>query len=149
MHPAQLFELDHQPSVTLGTPSSQDFHLKLESVPLALWLSSLQNTPHAFLVLQHADGRSWDCSASIQYFAISHIYLLFVLFLFLFFFCMACGILVPQPGIRPMPPALEAWSPDHWTTREVLSPDLSGHNSCITSLYLQLKSVSRGLESNT
>lgn len=85
MHPAQLFELDHQPSVTLGTPSSQDFHLKLESVPLALWLSSLQNTPHAFLVLHHADGRSWDCSASIQYFAISHIYLLLVLLFFFFF----------------------------------------------------------------
>ena len=33
---------------------------------------------------------------------------------------MACGILVPQPGIKPMPPALEAQSLNHWTTREVL-----------------------------
>ena len=33
---------------------------------------------------------------------------------------MACGILVPWPGIEPMPPALEARSPNHWTTREVL-----------------------------
>ena len=32
---------------------------------------------------------------------------------------MACGILVPGPGIEPAPPALEAWSPNHWTTREV------------------------------
>ena len=32
---------------------------------------------------------------------------------------MACGILVPRPGIEPMPPALEAWSLNHWTTREV------------------------------
>ena len=32
----------------------------------------------------------------------------------------ACGILVHQPGIELMPPALEAWSLDHWTTREVL-----------------------------
>ena len=32
--------------------------------------------------------------------------------------CMACGILVSQPGIEPMPPAVETWSLDHWTTRE-------------------------------
>ena len=30
-----------------------------------------------------------------------------------------CGILVPQPGIKPMSPVLEAWSLNHWTTREV------------------------------
>ena len=41
--------------------------------------------------------------------------------LFFFFFwsrCTACGILVPQPGIELMPPAMEAWSPNHWTTKE-------------------------------
>ena len=26
---------------------------------------------------------------------------------------------VPQPRIEPMPPAVEAWSLNHWTTREV------------------------------
>ena len=31
----------------------------------------------------------------------------------------ACGLLVPWPGIEPMLPAVEAWSPIHWTTREV------------------------------
>ena len=30
----------------------------------------------------------------------------------------ACRILVSQPGIKPGPPAVEAWSPNHWTTRE-------------------------------
>ena len=30
-----------------------------------------------------------------------------------------CKILVPLPGIEPLPPALEAWSLSHWTTREV------------------------------
>ena len=30
-----------------------------------------------------------------------------------------CGILVPQLGIKPEPPALEAWSLNHWITREV------------------------------
>ena len=31
----------------------------------------------------------------------------------------ACGILVPKPGIEPAPPAVEAWSLNHWTAREV------------------------------
>ena len=30
-----------------------------------------------------------------------------------------CGILVPQPGIEPLPPAEEAQRLSHWTTREV------------------------------
>ena len=33
----------------------------------------------------------------------------------------ACGVLVPWVGIEPVPPALAAWSPNHWTTREVPS----------------------------
>ena len=33
---------------------------------------------------------------------------------------MACGILVPRPGIEPVPPAVEAQSLNHWTTREIL-----------------------------
>ena len=32
---------------------------------------------------------------------------------------MACGILVLQPGVKPMPPEVEAWSFNPWTTREV------------------------------
>ena len=32
----------------------------------------------------------------------------------------AHGILVPQQGIKPGSLALEAWSLNHWTTREVL-----------------------------
>ena len=31
----------------------------------------------------------------------------------------ACGILVPQPGIEPAPPAVEAWNLNHGTAREV------------------------------
>ena len=31
---------------------------------------------------------------------------------------MACGILVPRPGIEPLPPAMEAQTLNHWTTRE-------------------------------
>ena len=33
--------------------------------------------------------------------------------------CTACGILVPSPGMEPMPPAVEARSLNHWTAREV------------------------------
>ena len=32
---------------------------------------------------------------------------------------MACGILVPQPGIEPLYPGVEVQSPNHWTTREL------------------------------
>jgi hypothetical protein len=43
------------------------------------------------------------------------------LFLFFIFWpsLVACGILVPQQGIKPSPPALEGWSLNHWTTTEV------------------------------
>ena len=29
---------------------------------------------------------------------------------------LACGILVPQPGVKSVPPALKAQSPNCWTT---------------------------------
>ena len=31
----------------------------------------------------------------------------------------ACGILVPPPGLEPVPPAVEARNLNHWTLREV------------------------------
>ena len=37
---------------------------------------------------------------------------------FLFCCATACGILVPQPGIKPMSPAVEAQSLNHWIIRE-------------------------------
>ena len=33
----------------------------------------------------------------------------------------ACGILVPSPGIEPVPAAMEAWSLNHWSMKEFLS----------------------------
>ena len=38
--------------------------------------------------------------------------------IFLFFGRLACGILVPPPRIKPVSPALEAWSLNCWTARE-------------------------------
>ena len=48
------------------------------------------------------------------------IYLFLMLFIYLSFWpcCAECGILVPWPGIKPMSPALEAWSLNHWTARK-------------------------------
>ena len=37
---------------------------------------------------------------------------------FLWQHCLACGILVPRPGIEPAPSAVRAQSPNHWTARE-------------------------------
>ena len=36
------------------------------------------------------------------------------------YFSLVCGLLVPWPGIQPIPPLGEVWSPDHWTAREFL-----------------------------
>ena len=48
---------------------------------------------------------------------------LFVTILHLLLVCFfgrgVCGILVPQPGIEPAPPALERGRLHHWTVREV------------------------------
>ena len=46
---------------------------------------------------------------------------------FLFFFLatpqMARGVSVHQPGVEQAPPAVEARSLNHWTTREVPTPE--------------------------
>ena len=40
--------------------------------------------------------------------------------IFFFWPCHAtCGILVPWPGMEPVPTVLETWSLNHWTAREV------------------------------
>ena len=39
---------------------------------------------------------------------------------FIFRLChVACGILVTQPGTEPVPPAVEAQCPDHWTAKGI------------------------------
>ena len=45
--------------------------------------------------------------------------LFFTILLYFWLCCVACGILVPQPGIKPMLPAVEARSLNYWITREV------------------------------
>ena len=46
----------------------------------------------------------------------------------IFFFLphyVACGILVPWQDIKPMPPAVEAGTPNYWSTRKVLQIPLT------------------------
>ena len=46
-------------------------------------------------------------------------FLFFFYYLFSFWpHCTVCRILVPQPQIKPTPPAVEVSSPNHWTPRE-------------------------------
>lgn len=44
----------------------------------------------------------------------------------------ACGVLLSQPGIKPTPPVLAAWSLNHWTTCEV--PRLKPFNAAVSKL---------------
>ena len=41
-------------------------------------------------------------------------------FFFSWLFPAGCGILVPQPRIKPGPMAVRAQSPNHWIARELL-----------------------------
>ena len=55
---------------------------------------------------------------SLEFVPILFLIFLHVRFVFFFFCWELCGILVPQPGIKPAPPAVEAQSRNHWTARE-------------------------------
>ena len=63
---------------------------------------------------------------SFQSLRVSHglgeeVLFIYIYIYFFFFFLatlVACGILLPQPGIESGPSAVKAWSPNHWTTRE-------------------------------
>ena len=44
------------------------------------------------------------------------------IYLFIWLHHMACGILVSQPGIEPVPSAVKAPSPNHWIAREFPLP---------------------------
>ena len=61
----------------------------------------------------HRVGHDWSDLAAWH--------VVYVGMIFFFWSCYTtCGIVVPWPGMEPMPGELEAWSLNSWTTREVL-----------------------------
>ena len=65
-------------------------------------------------------------------------YCFFFFLLLVFWSCwMTCRTLVPQPGIKPMRPAVEAWSPGHWTAREF--PSTYCFDYCIFVVGFEIK----------
>ena len=51
---------------------------------------------------------------------------------------MACGILVPQPRAEPITPAVEAYSPNPWTTGEIPLKDRCGKEGNYLDCHLQV-----------
>jgi len=61
----------------------------------------------------------WFCHWPAEWPWASHWISLSICFFSSFWPChVTCEILLPGWGMEPMPPAVEAWSPNHWTTRE-------------------------------
>ena len=59
-----------------------------------------------------------------------------ILGFFFFFGWVACRILVPQPGIKPMPHASGAQSINHWTSREgLLGNFFYSHTTSLSGAY--------------
>ena len=63
---------------------------------------------------------------------------------------MACGILVPQPGIEPIPSAVEAeaQSLNQWTTREVLKLSFESEE-CASGLGAQGPVMKEGVNESS
>ena len=75
-----------------------------------------------------------DTSLSAELLIVGLFKLFSVSFYYLFIFgpCnMLCWILVPWPGIKPVPPALEVWSPNRCTAREILRLLHPWSSSCL------------------
>ena len=65
------------------------------------------------------DYRVWGFDIILQVISSPHLTPVLFWGCFLLFGCIACSILVPWPGIKPSPPAMEALTLNLWTTREV------------------------------
>ena len=72
--------------------------------------------PSLLLDTVYLDCSSLNCPSDWLLF----FFLMFVIYLFIWPCRRACGILVPWPGIEPVPSAVKAQSPNHWTAREFL-----------------------------
>ena len=59
---------------------------------------------------------------------------------------MACRTLVPQPGMEPVPPAVEVQSTNHWTAREF---PVNGLNAKNFFNFKKERDYQTGLENKT
>ena len=59
---------------------------------------------------------------------------------FVWFLAVPCGFwdLVPRPEIEPVPPAVESWSPNHWTAREFPLMFFLKHSKLCTLSYMKV-----------
>ena len=74
---------------------------------------------YSFCILKYI---GLSCTLKCTFKNLLNVHFFFFLILPFFFLAAsrtACGILVPQPGIEPLPPAVESWVLNHWTTMEV------------------------------
>ena len=67
-------------------------------------------------------GKQFKCFSCFLVFTTIFLKIISPFLNFILFFwpcCTACRILVPWPGLKPSPPAVEARRLNHWTAREV------------------------------
>ena len=74
----------------------------------------------SFMIYIHICNLLYKCIYYIHAFIIyMYINIYIYIYIYIFFCHMACRILVPWPEIKPVPPAVEVQSCNHWTTRVV------------------------------
>ena len=67
---------------------------------------------------------------NLDTFTYSYYFAFIYIFILLYFLTAVCGMWKPSElGIKPAPPAVEAWSLNHWTISEVLLCLSNGTNS--------------------
>ena len=108
-----IYDLEHRGLKKLVSfPFSSAFELT------AAYLEIFQNYFNlSFSVLSQNWKRNLWCKFFEVYLLSRKVY---AFFFFFWLCCMACGVLVLQSGIKPMPSALEVRGFNHWTAREVL-----------------------------
>ena len=70
-------------------------------------------------MFSESKNRLSEIFVSLVFFVVVKYWLLAFFFFFFWLLGIACRILVPQPGIEPVYPAVGAWSLSHWIAREV------------------------------
>ena len=100
---------------------SKEFDWHLSLVPGGDTLNSWNSPSDRSVFVIHGGPLDHTCGFFCCLFFKNRLVIFYFIYLF-FFGIPPCGILVPQPGIEPMPPAMEVGSLNHWTTREDPTP---------------------------